>query len=197
MLHNQNQVIQNPAAADTPQQTPVTPEGIIQQLRAVNAQIPAVSQLTPQQREVLRQQAKTAKNDQIVETSISMIGTADLVSQAVGQSADEVHAMRDEAGRWSAVEDELRAMLNGVAGANLIRRQKISVIAERAYGVGSQIARDPEHAALVPHVQEIKRLKKIGRRKKPAKTPQTTGSTAPQTTAPQSPVPNAPVVPKA
>jgi hypothetical protein len=130
--------------------------------------------------------------------SISMIGTADLVSQAVGQSADEVHAMRDEAGRWSAVEDELRAMLNGVAGANLIRRQKISVIAERAYGVGSQIARDPGHEALVPHVQEIKRLKKIARpRKKPASTPKTPSPTAPQTTTPQSPAPSAPVVPKA
>jgi hypothetical protein len=181
MFYNQNQVMQNPAATDTPQQPPVTPEGIIQQLRAVNAQIPAVSQLTPQQREVLRQQAKTAKNEQIVETSISMIGTTDLVSQAVGQSADQVHTMRDEAGRWAQVEDELRAMLEGVAGANLIRRQKISIIAERAYGVGSQLARDPEHEALVPHVQEIKRLKKIARpKKKPASTSQTTSPTAPQ-----------------
>jgi hypothetical protein len=181
MFYNQNQVMQNPAAADTPQQPPVTPEGIIQQLRAVNAQIPAVSQLTPQQRNVVRRQARTAKNDEIVETSISMIGAADLVSQAVGQSADEVHAMRDEAGRWAQVEDELRAMLNGVAGANLIRRQKISIIAERAYGVGSQLARDPENEVLVPHVQEIKRLKKIARpTKKPATTPQTTSPTAPQ-----------------
>jgi hypothetical protein len=181
MLRHQNQVIQNPAAADTPQQTPaVTPEGIIQQLRAVTVQIPEVSPLTPDQREILRRRAKTSKNGEIVETSISIIGAADLVSQAVGQSADEVHVMCDESSRWGAVEDELRAMLNGVAGANLIRRQKISVVAERAYGVGSQLARDPEHAVLVPHVQEIKRLKKLERRKKPAPTQQTPSSTAPQ-----------------
>jgi hypothetical protein len=130
----------------------------------------------------VRRQARTAKNDEIVETSISMIGTEDLVSQAVGQSADEVHAMRDEAGRWRQVEDELRAMLDGVAGANLIRRQKISIIAERAYGVGSQLARDPGGEALVPHVREIKRLKKIARpRKKPASTPQTTNPSASHT----------------
>ena len=179
MYRTPNQIIQNQHAADTPQQPPVTPEGIIQQLRAVSAQIPEVTPLTPQQREIVRRQAKTSKNGEIVETSISMIGTEDLVSQAVGQSADEVHAMRDEAGRWGQVEDELRAMLEGVAGANLIRRQKISIIAERAYGVGSQLARDPEHEALVPHVQEIKRLKKIARRKKPAATPQTPNPTAP------------------
>jgi len=153
MFYNQNQVMQNPAAADTPQQTPVvTPEGIIQQLRAVNAQIPSVTPLNAKQREVLRKRAQTSKNGEIVETSISMIGAADLVSQTVGQSADEVHSMIDESGRWSQVEDELRAMLNGIVGANLIRRQKISVIAERAFVVGSQLARDPEHAVLVPHV---------------------------------------------
>ena len=173
MYYNQNQVIQNPAAGDTPQQTPVvTPEGIIQQLRAVNAQIPSVTPLNAQQREVLRKQAQTSKNGEIVETSISMIGAADLVSQAVGQSPDDVHAMIDESGRWSQVEDELRAMLNGIVGANLIRRQKISAIAERAFGVGSQLARDPEHAVLVPHVEEIKRLKRIARRKRPAPAPQ-------------------------
>ena len=180
MFQNQNQVIQSPAAADTPQQTPaVTPEGIIQQLRAVNAQIPEVSPLTTQQREVLRKQGHIAKNGEIVQTSISMIGAADLVSQAVGQSADDVHVMCDESGRWEQVEDELRVMLNGISSSNLIRRQKIAVIAERAYGVGSQLARDPEHAVLVPHVQEIKRLKKIARRKKPAATPQTPNPTAP------------------
>jgi len=173
MHYNKNQVMQNPAAADTPQQTPeVTPEGIIQQLRAVSAQIPEVSPLTAHQREVLRKQAQTSKNGEIVQTSISMIGAADLVSQAVGQSADEVHAMCDESGRWEQVEDELRVMLNGISSANLIRRQKIAVVAERAFGVGSQLARDPEHAVLVPHVQQIKRLRKIARRKKPAPAPQ-------------------------
>ena len=173
MFQNQNQVIQNPAAADAPQQTPaVTPEGIIQQLRAVNAQIPEVTPLTAQQREVLRRKGQTSKKADIVESSISIIGAADVVSVAVGQSADEVHAMCDESSRWGAVEDELRAMLNGIAGANLIRRQKIAVIAARAYGVGSQLARDPEHSAILPHVQEIKRLRKLSRRKKPAKVPQ-------------------------
>lgn len=184
MFQTQNPTIQNPAAADTPQQTPaVTPEGIVQQLRAVSAQIPEVSPLTGDQREILRRRGKTAKNGDIVETSISMIGAADLVSQAVGQTPDEVHAMIDEAGRWAQVEDELRVMLNGISSANLIRRQKIAVIADRAYGVGSQLARDPEHAVLVPHVAEIKRLKNIARRKKPAATP-------------QPPAPNTPATPK-
>ncbi len=116
-----------------------------------------------------------------------MIGAEDLVSQAVGQSADEVHTMVDESGRWGAVEDELRAMLSGVAGGNLIRRQKIAVIAERAFGVGSQLARDPDHVALVPHVEEVKRLRRLARRKKPVPTPQSPAPEAPATSAPATP----------
>src|SRR5690242_4306028 len=100
MYRTPNQVIQNQRAADTPQQTPeVTPEGILQQLRAVSAQIPEVGPLTSQQREVLRKLGHTAKNGEIVQTSISMIGAEDLVSQAVGQSVDETRAMIDESGR--------------------------------------------------------------------------------------------------
>jgi hypothetical protein len=76
-----------------------------------------------------------------------------------------------EANRWTAAEDELRTMLNGIAGANLIRRQRVAAVAAQAYSIGAQLARDPAHAVLVPHVQEIRRLKSFKRRKKTAQAP--------------------------
>ena len=79
--------------------------------------------------------------------------------------------MYDESNRWTAVEDELRTMLNGVAGANLIRRQRVVLIAAQAYNIGAQLARDPAYAVLVPHLQEIKRLRSFKRRKKAAPAP--------------------------
>ncbi len=63
------------------------------------------------------------------------------------------------------MEDELRTMLSGVAGANLVRRQRVALIAAQAYGISTQLARDPANAVLVPHVQEIKRLKGFARRR--------------------------------
>ena len=84
----------------------------------------------------------------------------------------------DERTRWAAVQDELRAMLNGIDGANLVRNERLAFIVDRAYGVGSQLARNPEHAGLVPHVQEIKRLKKLRRRKKPVVTAPNTSPAA-------------------
>ena len=197
-MNTKNQTL-NPTttapAADMPQQTPsLTPEAIVEQVRAISGQIPEAVPMTPDQRDSIRSHARTAKNGEILQTTISLVGTTDVISNAVGSDADGVRQLCDDSNRWAVVEDELRSLLNGVSSANLIRRQQLAAIADTAYGVGLQLARNPEHAAVVPHVQEIKRLRSLSRRKKPATTPQTP---APQVPAPQSPVPNAPVTPKA
>jgi hypothetical protein len=71
-------------------------------------------------------------------------------------------------------------MLNGVSGASLIRRQRIALIASQALTIGAQLARDPANAILVPHVQEIRRLKSTQHRKKAAPAPGTPVPPAPQ-----------------
>jgi hypothetical protein len=115
--------------------------------------------------------------------SINVIGASDIITQAVGQPAEDVRQLVDETNRWTAVEDDLRAMLNGVAGANLLRRQRAVFIARQASNIALQLARNPANAGLVPHVQEIQRLKKIARRKKTQPAPQ------PLTPAPETPTP--------
>jgi hypothetical protein len=75
-------------------------------------------------------------------------------------------------------------MLSGVKGANLVRRQRIALIAAHALIIGSPLARDPANAALVPHVEEIKRLKSFNRRKKVAQAP---GSPSPSPAASEIP----------
>jgi hypothetical protein len=185
------------AAADIPQPAPtLTPDAVVEQLRVMRGQIGEVAPLTPTQRKTLRIAARTT--NPILQASINVIGALDIVEQAVGQPADDVRQSYDESNRWTAVEDELRAMLNGVSGANLIRRQRIALVAARAYNIGAQLARDPAHAVLVPHVQEVKRLKSFKRRKKAAQAPGTPQSPAPGTQvspAPEQPAPQAPVTP--
>jgi hypothetical protein len=177
-----NQATNNPAAAvEIPLPAPtLTPEAAVDALRALRVQIGEVTPLTAAQRITLRNRARTT--NPILQASINVIGALDIVSQAVGQPAGAVRELYDEANRWTAVEDELRATLNGVAGANLVRRQRITAIASRAFTIGEQLARDPAHAALVPHLAEIKRLKSFKRRKKAAQTPAPPSSPVPGTT---------------
>ena len=149
-----NQELTNTAAAaEIPTPAPaLAPEAVVDGLRAMRAQIGEVTPLTPEQRIVLRNRASTSNPGSAGVDQRHR--RADNVSQAVGQPAEEVRQMYDEANRWTAVEDELRTMLSGITGANLIRRQRVALIAGQAYSLGAQLARDPAHAVLVPHVQE-------------------------------------------
>jgi hypothetical protein len=159
------------------------PEAVVEQLRAMRAQLGGVTPLTAAERRLLRRRAKTS--NPVLQASINMIGAHDQVSLAVAQPADGVRRLYEEANRWTAVEDELRTLLEGVAGENLVRRQRVALIAGQAYNIGAQLARDPANAVLLPHVEEIRRLKRFTRRKKvgeatqspsPAPSSETSGS---------------------
>jgi len=161
-------------AADTPQPaTMLAPEVVVDQLRAIRNQIADVTPLTAEQRKAVRNIADRVNNE-ILQESINIIGAEDLVQAAAGQEPAGVRTLNEESNRWTAVESELRTMLNAIAGANLIRRQRLALIAGRAYDVGAALAKDPDHAILVPHVEEIKRLKRLarGKKKKPQQDPQ-------------------------
>src|ERR1700760_4007825 len=152
--------------------TRITPDAVIAQLRSMRSQIEPVAPLSQQQRaqvkQRLRKQSKT-----IVEASINVLGVLDNVSQAIGQPLDDVRQLQDDSIRWDAVADEVRAFLKSIEGANLNRHQQLAVIGMQAYSIGSQLARDPDKAVLVPHLEEVKRLKAVSRRKKTAQAPQT------------------------
>jgi len=155
------------------------PEAIIAQLRAMRSQIDDVAPLSKEQRKLVKRRLRVQPKT-IVEAAINVIGVLDNVSQAIGQPLDEVRQLQDDSLRWDAVADEARAFLKGIEGANLNRRQRLALIAMQAYAIGSQLAKDPAKAVLVPHVEEIKRLKGVSRRRKPQ---------APQTPSPASPAP--------
>ena len=166
ILKNKRSTSRKPAA-DAPQPgSMLAPEVVIEQLRAIRDQIPDLTPITPKQRQILRRLGFTS--EPVLQASLNVIGASDNVSSAVGQPIEDVRVMQDESNRWTAVEDDLRTLLNAVSGANLVRRQRLVLLAGQAYTIGAQLARDPAHAVLEPHVREIKRLKKLERRKKPA-----------------------------
>jgi hypothetical protein len=181
--------IKNPAvdpntpAADTPQPAvKLTPEAVIEQLRTMRSQIEEVAPLTKAQRKVLRERLRSQPTE-VVAASINVIGVLDNVSQAIGQPLEVVRQVQEEAARWDAAAGEARAFVNGIEGANLVRRQQLAILGRQAYSIGTQLALDPANAVLVPHVEEVKQLKSISRRKKTRKTPETPAPT-PSTPAP-------------
>lgn len=181
------------AAADTPQpQTPLTAGAAIEQIRSMRAQLPAVATLTSKQRKALRNSSATS--DAIVQASLNVIGVSDIVSAAIGQPLDNVRALQQEAILWKSVEEEARNFVAGIAGANLLRRQELAVLGAQAFAIGSSVAKVPENEVLVSHVEEIRRMKRVARRKKSATPVPQQPSPAPSTPAPSAPATGTPRV---
>jgi len=193
---NQNQTL-NPAvpAADTPQQpaTNLTPEAIVEQLRAMRSQVEDVTPLDKAQRQQLKQRARR-QPALVVEASISVISSSGTVAQAVGQPAEDVLRLQSDVARWALVEAELQSFFHGIEGANLIRRERLAFIAAQAYSFGSQLVRNPENMDLRPQVEEVQRRKVAARRKKAQANPQ---SPSPSPVPAPPPAPNTPTTPHA
>ncbi|HYC93147.1 MAG TPA: hypothetical protein VEO54_28335 [Thermoanaerobaculia bacterium] len=158
-----NTMSPKPAAVAVDGKEPFTPEQIVEQLRMLRQHIPDFGPLTVPDARSLR---KTAHVDaRFMQAAINTIGAERAVSDAIGRSADVVAAEREDVGRWSAVEDELRAMLQGVAAATLTRRHRLGLIALQTYGITRQLVRNPEYSALLPHVDGMRRMNKFRRRR--------------------------------
>lgn len=181
-----NQTLNPPTAptADTPQPpVKLTPEAIIEQIRAMRSLVDDVTPLDKTQRQQLKQRMRRLPAP-IVEASISVIGSSGMVAQAVGQPINDVVQLQTDITRWALVSDELRSFFKGIDGANLVRRERLAFIASQAYSFGSQLVRDPANKDLVPQVEEIKRLKVAARRKKTAAQPQSPSPTPSPAPAP-------------
>ena len=107
-----------------------------------------------------------------VNASINTVGASSLVQTAVGRTPEDLLQESNDIARWSAVEDELHAMLKGVAATNLVRRHRLGLTSLQTYGITRQLARKPENADLLPHLSIMQSLNRLGRRKKaPDQTP--------------------------
>lgn len=144
--------------------TTLTPEAMVEQLRVLRAQIPDFSHLTAASGPTARSAA--AVDDRFAQAAFNAIGASPDMQTALRTTPEALLAERQEAARWSAVEDELRAMLQGVATANLNRRYRVGMTALQAYSISRQLVRQPEHAHLLPHVQEMRRHNRFGRRRR-------------------------------
>ncbi len=150
----------------------LTPEQVVEQLRAMQQQIPEFVQL-PKTAEMRKIRRLANVNTELAHEGISAVGASAVVQNAIGNTPEELHQSEMEIGRWAVVESELRSMLRGVSAANLVRRHRLGLVVLQAYNVSRQLVRQEEHAHLLSHVETMTRLRKIGRRRaKPAAEPQ-------------------------
>jgi hypothetical protein len=164
------------------EETQPGPADMVEFFRATREHIPQFGPLQPIERLELR--AASVTDPLFVQASINTVGASRNIESLVGRSTVDLRRETDDAAQWTAVEDELRATLEGVAAANLVRRHRIGLTALQTYNTARQLVRSKEHAHLLPHVAEMKRLNRFGK-KRAVKAPVT--PTAPATVPPVPP----------
>ena len=162
-------LLKKTAAAETDQPM-LTPEQVVEQLRAIQAQIPEFVQLPENNRTKLMKRWATV-NVEFSREAINTVGASEVVRNTVGNTPEEFHQAENEVARWTAVESELQAMLRGVKAANVVRRHRIGLAALQVFNVSRELARREEHADLLPRIEAMRRIPKYLRR--PAKPPAT------------------------
>ncbi|MCU1349253.1 MAG: hypothetical protein JWO56_2283 [Acidobacteria bacterium] len=153
------------------------PAALIAQIRAMRDAIPEYTQLPVSARQSLH--AVAATDPEFIRASINSIAESANVQQAIGRTPEDLRQELMVMQSWTDFEDEVRALLGGVAAANLVRRNRLGEAALAAYSFSQRLVRQKEHANLLPHVQTMKRLNRFGV-KKSAKTPVPTPNTHPK-----------------
>jgi len=144
---------------------PFTPEQIVEQLRILRQHIPNFGPLTVTDAVLLRRAAHV--HDDMLRAATNTVGASPIVATAIGKDAEALRNERMEVSRWSAVEDELQTMYRGVAASNLSRRHQLGLAALQTYFITRQLVRQREHADLLPHVAEMRRVNMFGAKRRP------------------------------
>jgi hypothetical protein len=184
IMSNETNTTIQPSADPTPAPPATVQETLVAQLRAMRALIPDYTQLPVPEKKSLIVVAK-GTDPEFIQSAINSVGASTNVQQAIGQTPEQLRQDTADAQSWTVVEDEARALLNGIAAGNLMRHYRIGKTALAVYSIASRLAQQqPEHSDLLPHVATMKRLNRFGVKKRLTK-PATPSAPAPATpTAP-------------
>lgn len=154
---------ESPMPALEPGVVPFTPEEIVEQLRILRLHIPEFAPLTVRDAAAIRTAANV--NDDMVRAATNTVGASVLVANPIGKDAATLRVEREDVSRWSAVEDELQTMYKGVESSNLARRYRLGLSVLQAYAITRQLVRQKQHADLLPHFEEMRRVNKFKRKR--------------------------------
>jgi len=163
--------IQQPNSS--PATATLSPEQVVQQLRALREQVLPPDGL-PAMR-VSRRRRLGHVDPQFIVAAINAAGASAEVQTTVGGTDEDLRQESAAIDRWTAVIDESRQLLQSLIDANAARRRRLGLKALQTYQVCQQLARDDAHAGrLETHIAEMKKLNKFGRsrRKAPQPAPQ-------------------------
>jgi L-asparagine transporter-like permease len=178
MAENNNpQTALDPAAGTIPSPVPLTPEEVVQQLRAIMERIP-FPQAPPAHRPFRRRLSHV--NPKFVDGMINAVGASPAAQAALSCTDADLRARSNVIDGWSTVVDETQSMARTILAGNDVRRQLLGLVTLQAFQICTQLARDGSDEQLNSYVLAMKRIGKFGRsrRRRPDTPPEETAKKA-------------------
>jgi nucleotidyltransferase/DNA polymerase involved in DNA repair len=131
------------------------------------------------QQEQLQSIRRVASVDPLfLEAAFAAMNESETLRVALGADDQQLRAQRQDAGQWQSLIEETDALRQGVTSTIRMQQHQIAVIALQAYAVAQGLVRNGQHPDLIPHVETMRRLFRLGKRQKAD--PQPTTPTPPK-----------------
>jgi hypothetical protein len=154
---------------------------LIGQIRAFRQQIPKLQ--IPEPGRTRRNLASAASvPPEFIELTSVMVRNSETLARS-GADPDQSNDLMSYAEAYNPVADELESLAHFVRHSVTAAKNKAGSDALTTYALAQRLARRPETADLAPHVADMRRLLKRGRKAKaepPAGTPATTTKPTPK-----------------
>ena len=143
---------------------PIEAAELLETLERVKERIAGFRPLSKE--EIIAIRKASSLDPEWVLQAVGALGTSETLQHALGTTDTELLAEISDQRRWDSVETSLYALLKGVAATNLARRHRIGLKALQIYGLARHLIRQPEHHDLIPYVERLRQMNKLGKRKK-------------------------------
>jgi len=143
--------------------SPITPEEVARQLRAMREQIPDFALMSPEEARPLAAAARV--DPDVIHESINAIAVSPQLQNALSRDAEALRGEHELINRWSEVVVEVDAFRRGLLCAIRLRRHRLGGTALKARQVIRQLVRYRENAYLLPHLDAMNRAVRAAKRR--------------------------------
>lgn len=145
-------------------QKPITPDEAMQQVRGVRTGIPKYVQLHKAQ---LKSINRLSSIDPLfLEAAFATMNESEALRGVLGADDQQLRAQWQVIAQWQGVVEEVDALSLGVTSTIKMQQHQIAAIALQVYAVARGLVRNGQHPDLIPHVETMRRLLRLGKRQK-------------------------------
>ena len=143
--------------------SPITPEEVVRQLRALREQIPDFALMSSEEARPLAAAARV--DPEVIHESINAIAVSPQLQTALNRDAQSLRGEHELINRWSEAVVEVDAFRRGLLGAIRVRRHRLGGTALKARQMIRQLVRYRENAYLLPHLDAMNRAVRAAKRR--------------------------------